>query len=356
MKNHAIVTKGFQALRESLAPYIVRELSLEYGSGVWWSEGVLNKLYDHQKRHLPLDGDYATLTDSLDIAMCLVLFADIHWQGVFKKKLSIGHRTWANELKLLRNDTAHIGGKDFSDDDTWRALDTMLRFCKGIDENSSEELRGIFDGFKNAVSAEKRKPEAITDSINSKNSDAPICDKCEGRMVVRNGPYSKFWGCSNYPNCKNTKSIIVIEKPSALKTVVLVSCAAKQRVGRWKARLLYDSDSFKESLSCALEISNDVFILSSAHGLLGLDEELENYDVHQGSKSQEELIAWGELVAKQLENHGIDKNDTEFVILAWGDYYRPLLNHLPHNCTPLRGIRAYEKSIRLKEFLIERGL
>ena len=355
MENHAVIIKGFQALRETLAPYIARELSLEYGSNVWWRDGVIKVLREDQKTHLPQSGDFTELTDSLDIAMCVLLFADIHWQYIFKKKLSIYHRSWAKELKTFRDDTAHIGGKDFSEDDTWRALDTMSRFCKGIDEECSQELRKIRDGFKNAVSAGKRKSEALPDNINSINSEALICDLCGGSMVVRNGPYSKFWGCSNYPRCKNTKSITVIEKPSALKTVVLVSCAAKQRVGRWKAQQLYESDSFKESLSCAQKISNDVFILSSAHGLLGLDVEIENYDVHQGSKSPEELIAWGERVAKQLEEHGIDKNDTEFIILAWGDYYRPLLNHLPHYCIPLRGIRSYEKSRRLKEFLIERS-
>ena len=32
-----------------------------------------------------------------------------------------------------------------------------------------------------------------------------ICDKCKsGIMVKRKGKYSEFWGCSNYPRCKNT--------------------------------------------------------------------------------------------------------------------------------------------------------
>jgi len=29
-----------------------------------------------------------------------------------------------------------------------------------------------------------------------------ICPKCNGSLVVRNGPYGSFYGCSNYPNCK----------------------------------------------------------------------------------------------------------------------------------------------------------
>ena len=29
-----------------------------------------------------------------------------------------------------------------------------------------------------------------------------ICPKCGGSLVVRNGPYGSFYGCTNYPNCR----------------------------------------------------------------------------------------------------------------------------------------------------------
>ena len=31
-----------------------------------------------------------------------------------------------------------------------------------------------------------------------------ICPKCGGTLVLRNGRYGRFYGCSNYPNCKFT--------------------------------------------------------------------------------------------------------------------------------------------------------
>ena len=142
MENKTIIDKGFSILRDTLAPYIGRDLSLEYGSNIWWREGVIKVLYDEQKRDLPQNGDYAELTDSLDIARCLLLF-DLHWNNIFKRKLSIDHRTWAKELVGFRNRTAHIDGKDFSDNDTWRALDTMSRLSEQIDPEGSEEIRGI---------------------------------------------------------------------------------------------------------------------------------------------------------------------------------------------------------------------
>ncbi len=34
-----------------------------------------------------------------------------------------------------------------------------------------------------------------------------ICPKCGGRLVLRNGRYGAFYGCSNYPKCKFTHNI-----------------------------------------------------------------------------------------------------------------------------------------------------
>ncbi|MBT9174251.1 MAG: hypothetical protein DDT21_02663 [Syntrophomonadaceae bacterium] len=43
----------------------------------------------------------------------------------------------------MRNKLAHIGGADFSDGDTWRALDTMARLCEQLDPENAEEIRGL---------------------------------------------------------------------------------------------------------------------------------------------------------------------------------------------------------------------
>lgn len=139
--NHTQVSQGFRVLLGALAPYTARELGTEFGSN-WWDTAVIDTLYDDQKRDLPSSGDWAKLVDSLDIARCLLLF-DLHWQRVFRKKLSIDHRTWAKELVGVRNKLAHLGGEDFSADDTWRALDTMSRLCEQIDPEGAEEIRGL---------------------------------------------------------------------------------------------------------------------------------------------------------------------------------------------------------------------
>ena len=144
--NHELVSRGFRYLLSALAPYIARELQIEYGNN-WWKTAVMDKLFDDQKRNLPTTGEWGKLVDSLDIQRCLILF-DIHWNTVFRKKLSIDHRTWAKELMGVRNKLAHIGGQDFSDDDTWRALDTMSRLCEQIDHQSTEDIRSILREFR----------------------------------------------------------------------------------------------------------------------------------------------------------------------------------------------------------------
>ena len=37
------------------------------------------------------------------------------------------------------------------------------------------------------------------------NLELGICPRCGGTLVLRNGKYGEFWGCSNYPKCKFIK-------------------------------------------------------------------------------------------------------------------------------------------------------
>ena len=87
-----------------------------------------------QTRDLPDDNsDYATLMSLLDLAnFDLPSVRLARWNDLFKRKLSIDYRTWAKELMGVRNKLAHIGGADFSEDDTWRALDTMARRARPL--------------------------------------------------------------------------------------------------------------------------------------------------------------------------------------------------------------------------------
>lgn len=56
-------------------------------------------------------------------------------------------------------------------------------------------------------------PEAKQQPVRNKAQPIPlkssyknVCPKCNARLLVRNGRYGKFYGCSNYPKCKFTKN------------------------------------------------------------------------------------------------------------------------------------------------------
>ncbi len=53
---------------------------------------------------------------------------------------------------------------------------------------------------------EKQEEEAVKKNEGNENGKI-ICEKCGAEMVLKNGPFGKFLGCSNYPNCKNIKKI-----------------------------------------------------------------------------------------------------------------------------------------------------
>ena len=35
--------------------------------------------------------------------------------------------------------------------------------------------------------------------------DVPVCAYCKVGMIVRQGPNGKFYGCSNFPECRETE-------------------------------------------------------------------------------------------------------------------------------------------------------
>ena len=67
-RNHEKVRQGERILLFALSDYVCKELKQTYGAD-WWEEGVLDILYEDQKRSLPLAGDWGTLVDSLDMAL-----------------------------------------------------------------------------------------------------------------------------------------------------------------------------------------------------------------------------------------------------------------------------------------------
>lgn len=59
----------------------------------------------------------------------------------------------------------------------------------------------------NIDSRETRKEHLESIRETKKKAAEGICPRCGGQLVVRNGKYGKFLGCSNYPKCRYTQNL-----------------------------------------------------------------------------------------------------------------------------------------------------
>jgi DNA topoisomerase-1 len=64
-------------------------------------------------------------------------------------------------------------------------------------------LREFYDPFEKAVKRAERTMEKVDLGT---ELTGEVCEKCGHPMVVKFGRYGKFIACSNYPDCRNTKS------------------------------------------------------------------------------------------------------------------------------------------------------
>ena len=74
------------------------------------------------------------------------------------------------------------------------------------------------------------------------------CDKCGAPMVVKTGRFGKFLACSNYPQCKNTKKISPSGKAGAEKAKPVTTGEDCEKCG---APLVYRQGRFGSFISCS---------------------------------------------------------------------------------------------------------
>lgn len=66
-------------------------------------------------------------------------------------------------------------------------------------------VSSFYDGFENLI--EKADASGVTMKEPPKETDE-ICEKCGGKMLLREGRFGQFLACSNFPKCKNTKPVV----------------------------------------------------------------------------------------------------------------------------------------------------
>jgi hypothetical protein len=126
----------------------------------------------------------------------------------------------------------------------------------------------------------------------------------------------------------------------------LVSCSSQKLERPAIARRLYSSPLFQKSLEYAERRCMAVYILSAAHGLVGVDDFIEPYNRRLGTKA--ERAQWGKRVVGELFQRDV-KHHEDLFVLAGEDYAGPLrsalrdVNWSGAMYEPLRGMQVGER-------------
>lgn len=71
-----------------------------------------------------------------------------------------------------------------------------------------DSIRTFYSAFDDTLKLAEKNTELKSYKIPDEETDE-VCEKCGKPMVIKHGRFGKFMACSGYPDCKNTKKIVV---------------------------------------------------------------------------------------------------------------------------------------------------
>ena len=90
-------------------------------------------------------------------------------------------------------------------------MESQLDMVESGETDYIKMLHEFYDDF--IATVDKAKAEMQGQKIKLKEDETDIkCDKCGRNMVVKSGRFGKFLACPGYPECKNTKPLVVETK------------------------------------------------------------------------------------------------------------------------------------------------
>jgi DNA topoisomerase-1 len=100
-------------------------------------------------------------------------------------------------------------------------------------EEGTREWKSIIEEFYGEFAESLKSADKNIENVDMTEETDEVCEKCGGPMVIKYGRYGKFMACSNYPECKNTKSVvnkIGIDCPDCEDGDIIVKKTRKRRV------------------------------------------------------------------------------------------------------------------------------
>ncbi len=90
-------------------------------------------------------------------------------------------------------------------------METQLDTVESGETDYIKMLHEFYDDF--IATVDKAKAEMQGQKIKLKEDETDIkCDKCGRNMIIKTGRFGKFLACPGYPECKNTKPLVVETK------------------------------------------------------------------------------------------------------------------------------------------------
>jgi len=129
-RNYEQITKALRLLQQGLYPYTERQMQSIY-KDAWLAKAEACLTRDNARRKPIVE----VLRE--DVSILLVVISK-EWEKVFKKFLSHTERALVSELIEVRNQWAH--GTLFSTENTYRALDSMVRLLAAIGALEAEAI------------------------------------------------------------------------------------------------------------------------------------------------------------------------------------------------------------------------
>ncbi|MFN3269091.1 MAG: type I DNA topoisomerase, partial [Candidatus Kapaibacteriota bacterium] len=135
---------------------------------------------------------------------------------------------------LLERKYVVLKNKSFIPTDLGKEVNrTLLKYFSEIfnvefTAKMEENLDTIAEGKTNYVEVVSKFYEPLTNLLSFANkeisSNGITCEVCGAPMVVRVSKFGRFLGCSNYPECKNTKPLYEVVQKEEPKLVEDVRC------------------------------------------------------------------------------------------------------------------------------------
>lgn len=128
-------------------------------------------------------------------------------------KIAVQAKRWKRAVNLEAVQQVIGGKRHYNCLDAWVITSgTFEQSAMTLAESTNVTLmNGLIIGQKiknwqkkNGVDVDRLKPVR---QQTERKPLPPKCDLCGGLMVKRKGKYGEFWGCEDYPKCKNTKKL-----------------------------------------------------------------------------------------------------------------------------------------------------